>query len=163
MRKSKRLISKAKMYGFNPWVDQLDAINQIVAETGERESTILRKLVDEALAARRRKIAEAGLAESPSGQGFSETLQTIQTLLLKLVRQGETSLRMQDVSLALLQDTLAEARAGRRAAWEQGVPALKEEGLSSSEIGKCFEAETDEAKDFAYSAAQEIKKQQRET
>ena len=160
MRKSKRPISKAKMYGFNPWVDQLDAINQIVADTGEKESTILRKLVDEALVERRRKIADAELGESPSGQGFAETLQTMQTLLLKLVRQGDTSLRMQDVSLALLQETLAEARAGRSASWEQGLPALKEGGLTSSQIVKRFEAQTAEAKDFAYGAAQELKKQQ---
>ena len=148
------------MYGFNPWVDQLDAINQIVADTGEKESTILRKLVDEALVERRRKIADAELGESPSAQGFAETLQTMQTLLLKLVRQGDTSLRMQDVSLALLQETLAEARAGRKASWEQGVPALKEDGLTSSQIAKRFEAHTAEAKDFAYGAAQELKKQQ---
>jgi len=160
MRKSKRPISKAKMYGFNPWVDQLDAINQIVADTGEKESTILRKLVDEALVERRRKIADAELGESPSAQGFAETLQTMQTLLLKLVRQGDTSLRMQDVSLALLQETLAEARASRNASWEQGVPSLKEGGLTSSQIAKRFEAETAAAKDFAYGSAQELKKQQ---
>ena len=160
MRKSKRPISKAKMYGFNPWVDQLDAINQIVADTGEKESTILRKLVDEALVERRRKIADAELGELPSAQGFAETLQTMQTLLLKLVRQGDTSLRMQDVSLALLQETLAEARAGRSASWEQGLPALKEDGLTSSQIAKRFEAESAQAKDFAYGAAQELKKQQ---
>ena len=148
------------MYGFNPWVDQLDAINQIVADTGEKESTILRKLVDEALVERRRKIADAELGESPSAQGFAETLQTMQTLLLKLVRQGDTSLRMQDVSLALLQETLAEARAGRSASWEQGLPGLKEGGLTSSQIAKRFEAQTAEAKDFAYGAAQELKKQQ---
>jgi hypothetical protein len=148
------------MYGFNPWVDQLDAINQIVADTGEKESTILRKLVDEALVERRRKIADAELGESPSAQGFAEALQTMQTLLLKLVRQGDTSLRMQDVSLALLQETLAEARAGRKASWEQAVPTLKEGGLTSSQIAKRFEAQTAEAKDFAYGAAQELKKQQ---
>ena len=37
------------MFGFNPWVDQLDDINQIVSESGENEATVLRKLVDEAL------------------------------------------------------------------------------------------------------------------
>jgi hypothetical protein len=50
------LISKSKSYGFNPWVDQVDAINQIMKETGERtESVLLRMLVDEALEARREK------------------------------------------------------------------------------------------------------------
>jgi len=51
MRKPKRVISKTKVYGFNPWMDQLDAINQIIADTGEKESTVLRKLIDEALTA----------------------------------------------------------------------------------------------------------------
>ena len=141
-------------------MDQVDAIDQLVSETGEKESIVLRKLVDEALVARRREISEAELSDSPPIEGLAETLQTVQTLLLKLVRQGDTSLRMQDVSLALLQETLAEARAGRSASWEQGLLALKEDGLTSSQIAKRFEAETAKAKDFAYGAAQELKKQQ---
>ena len=49
-------MAKAKVYGFSPWVDQVDAINQIVKDTGDKnESALLRKLVDEALDARRRK------------------------------------------------------------------------------------------------------------
>ncbi len=55
MRK-RRVMAKAKVYGFSPWVDQVDAINQIMKETGERtESVLLRKLVDEALQARRKR------------------------------------------------------------------------------------------------------------
>jgi hypothetical protein len=55
MRK-RRVISKSKTYGFNPYTDQIDTINQIMRETGEKtESVLLRKLVDEALAARREK------------------------------------------------------------------------------------------------------------
>jgi hypothetical protein len=52
----RRVMAKAKVYGFSPWVDQVNAIDQIVEDTGERaESAILRKLVDQALDARRRK------------------------------------------------------------------------------------------------------------
>ena len=160
MRKSKRIIAKTKTYGFHPWADQVDAVNQLVSETKETESTVLRKLVDEALVARRRRTADAELFGSSANEGVTETLQAVQTLLLKLVRQGDTSLRMQDVTLALLQDTMAEARAGRKASWELGVATLREEGLSSSQIAKRFDAETNEAKDFAYGAAQEFKKQQ---
>ena len=54
------------MYGFNPWADQLDHINRIVAETGENEATILRKLIDEALIARRRKTADDELGSESS-------------------------------------------------------------------------------------------------
>jgi hypothetical protein len=47
MRK-KRVISKSKTYGFNPYLDQIDTINQIMKGTGEEtESVLLRKLVDE--------------------------------------------------------------------------------------------------------------------
>ena len=35
MRK-RRVMAKAKVYGFSPWVDQVDAINQIMKETGGR-------------------------------------------------------------------------------------------------------------------------------
>jgi hypothetical protein len=50
MKKSKRVISKSKTYGFNPWVAQVDAIRQIMEETGAKaESVVLRKLIDEAL------------------------------------------------------------------------------------------------------------------
>jgi len=114
-RKSKRVISKTKMYGFNPWEDQVDGINQVMEQSGEKsESAILRKLIDEALATRRLKAAEAALSELPFGQGFGEMLRAVQTLLAKLVRQGETSLRIQDLSLALLQET-------SRQAWQTGM------------------------------------------
>lgn len=159
MRKGRRVISKAKTYGFHPWVDQVDAIDLLVTQTGEKESIILRRLLDEALKARRSKIAEPETETARSG-GFGDTLEAIQTILLKLVRQGDTSLRMGDVSLALLQDTLAEARAGRKFAWDRAVPQMRDEGLSSSELTKRFERETAEGKRFAYGVAKEIKNDQ---
>jgi hypothetical protein len=80
-------------------------------------------------------------------------------LLLKLVRQGETSLRIQDVSLALLQDVLAEARAGRNISWEAlAVPRMQEKGIGVGEIERRFDDQTGEAKNFAYGIAEEIKK-----
>jgi len=161
MRKSKRVISKSKTFGFNPWVDQVDAISQIMAETGEKaESVVLRKLIDEALAARRQKGSSVTVSEPP-GSGFGERLQTVEALLLKLVRQGETSLRIQDVSLALLQDVLAEAHAGRKVSWDAlSVPELREKGNGSNEIEVEFALRTDEAKNYAYGVAEEIKKTQ---
>src|ERR1700720_4786479 len=103
MKRSKRVLSKGKIYGFNPWADQVYAINQIMEETAEKsESIILRDLIDEALAGRRRKSAKAETAEPPQSEDSGEVLHTIQTLLLKLIRQGETSLRIQEVCLALL-------------------------------------------------------------
>jgi len=35
----KRVMAKAKVYGFSPWVDQLNAINQIMEDTGEKAET----------------------------------------------------------------------------------------------------------------------------
>ena len=157
MRKGKRTISKTKTYGFQPWADQIDAINSIITKTGAKEATVVRKLVDEALAARRSKNAETELDDTPAPHGFAGTLEMIETLLLKMIRQGDTSLRTQDISLALLQDTLAEARAGRRVAWETSRTRMKDEGLSSEDIAERFEKETADAKRFAYGVAKEIK------
>jgi hypothetical protein len=164
MKRSKRALSKGKIYGFNPWADQVYAINQIMEETGEKsESIVLRDLIDEALAARRRKSAKTEMAEAPHQESSAEILQTIQKLLLKLIRQGETSLRIQDVGLALLQDTLAEARAGRKIAWDRlATPILKEKGAATREIAKQFDSETTDAKSYAYNIAAEIKKSQDE-
>src|SRR5258708_31405698 len=106
MRKSKRAISKAKMYGFNPWVDQIDHINQLVAESGANEATVLRKLIDEALMSRRRKVFDEQLEEPPSEQPVSARLEAVERLFSKLLLNDEASLRVQDVSLAILQDTL---------------------------------------------------------
>ena len=161
-RKTKRVISKTKMYGFNPWTDQVDGVNQVMEETGEKsESAILRRLLDEALAARRLKAAEAALSELPFGQGFGEMLRAVQTLLAKLVRQGETSLRMQDLSLALLQETLAATVADRKTTWTLVEANLKERGFKDREISQRFDALTTEANSQAYATAQRINKSQR--
>lgn len=161
MKKSRRKITRLKMYGFNPFADQVASIDQLVAKSGENEATVLRKLIDEALIARRRKDADEELDKVQSEGSAAETLQAMQALLIKLVRQGETSLRVQDVSLALLQDMFAETRAGRKAAWELIASALKEKGMSNAEVKRRFDAETDEARNFAYSTAKEIKRQQK--
>lgn len=53
-RKGKRKLSRTKTYGFNPWLDQIDSINTLMYRNpGVKESVILRKLIDEALEARR--------------------------------------------------------------------------------------------------------------
>jgi DNA-binding HxlR family transcriptional regulator len=55
-KRGKRKLSKSKTYGFNPWLDQIDSINALMYQnSGVKESVVLRKLVDEALAARRQK------------------------------------------------------------------------------------------------------------
>ena len=106
-------MAKAKVYGFSPWVDQVDAINQIMKDTGDKnESALLRKLVDEALDARRKK---SKFAEQDNAHVRPEM---IESLLMHLVRQGDVSFRIEDVCLALLQAIIAEAYATRRLVWE---------------------------------------------
>jgi len=132
------VMAKAKVYGFSPWVDQVNAINQIMNDTGDKnESALLRKLVDEALDARRKKNRSAPLTEESDSAGVR--VETIESLLMCLVRQGDVSLRIDDVCLALLQDILAEAYATRRLLWESLVlPQLRARGIDSNELERRF-------------------------
>jgi len=64
----------------------------MMKDTGERnESALLRKLVDEALDARRKKSRSAPLTEESDNAGVR--LETIENLLMRLVGQADTSLR----------------------------------------------------------------------
>jgi len=156
----RRVMAKSKIYGFKPWVDQVDAINQIMKDTGERtESTILRKLVDEALDARWKKRQSDPLTEKADDAGVR--LQMIESLLMRVVRQGDVSFRIEDVCLALLQDILAEAYATRRLLWESLVlPQLRAEGIDENELKRRFVLQEDRAKDYAYGEAERIKQSQ---
>jgi len=159
----RRAMAKAKVYGFSPWVDQVDAINQIMKDTGDKnESALLRKLVDEALDARRKKIRSTPLTEESDHAGVR--LETIESLLIRLVRQGEISLRIEDVCLALLQDVLAEAYATRRLLWESLVlPQLRDAGIDSNELERRFVLQDNQAKNYAYGEAERIKESQETT
>src|SRR5689334_7946468 len=100
MRKSKRPITRAKMYGFNPYADQVDDINRLAAESGQNEATILRKLIDEALIVRRRKAADAELEGAGTDElTIVERLENLERLLIQSIRQGDINYQMQDISL----------------------------------------------------------------
>jgi hypothetical protein len=160
----KRIISKAKTYGFNPYLDQIDTINQIMKEIGApTESVLLRKLVDEALAARRKKNKSLPLIEEPENESDT-SLHTIETLLMRLLRQEDTLLRILDVCLALLQDVLAQSYATRQIAWESLViPRLEAKGLKGDELEQRFILQADQGKDYAYRLAVLIKDSQKPT
>jgi len=160
MRKARRKISHSKMYGFHPWQDQVDAVDLIVKETGVSESIVLRKLLDEALVARRRLIAEQEGLKPVSERKTSKLSTNVEDLLVRVIKQNSTSLRMQDITLALVQETLAEARAGRKLDWAQVARSLEEQGLSQTQIEQRFENETEAAKDFAYGVAQDVRTRQ---
>ena len=152
-------MAKAKVYGFAPWVDKVDAINQIMKDTGERnQSALLRKLVDEALDARRKKSESAPLTEQDHA---GVRLETIETLLMRIVRRGDVSLRIEDVCLALLQAILAEAYATRRLVWESLVlPQLRDAGIDMNELERRFVLQEDQANAYAYRLALQIKESQ---
>jgi hypothetical protein len=160
MKRAKRIIWRDKTYGFHPWRDQVDAIDQLVKKSGTKEAIVIRKLIDEALAARSRQAAHEEATTSDAADG--NTLRAIQALLIQLVDHAEKSMRIQDVALALLQDTLAEARAGRKASWGHLTSKLEERGLSARDLCQRFDDETAEARDFAYTTAKELKDNQLE-
>ena len=153
-------MAKSKVYGFSPWVDQVNAINQIMEDTGEKnESAVLRKLLDEALEARRKKRQSDPLTEKSDDADVR--LKKIESLVIRLVRQGDVSFRIQDVCLALLQVILAQAYATRRLLWESlVVPQLRAEGIDEDELKRRFVSQEDRAKDYAYGEAERIKQSQ---
>jgi hypothetical protein len=78
---------------------------------------------------------------------------------LRIIGQGEIASRIQGVSLELLQEAVAEARGGRSSLWKFLVaPGLEEKGSSSEQVAQLFEAEGEDAKEFAYGLAEEIKR-----
>jgi hypothetical protein len=160
-RSSRRTLTK-RVTSINFYVDQATQIQAIMEATGStKEAPLVRQLVDEALAARRRKLVPREEAEQPPPtQDIPETLQTIQTLHLRTIGQGQKALRIERIILELLQETLVEARAGRIGLWASlAVPSLRERGSSAQQISDLFDAKTEEAKDFAYGLAEEIRDQ----
>jgi hypothetical protein len=95
LRKGKRKLSKTKTYGFNPWLDQIDSINALIYRHGEKESTILRKLVDEALTARKQKDHQALRQDvflqdlGDELDGIKDSLDDIKLVIVKLVERLE--------------------------------------------------------------------------
>src|SRR5207245_4934625 len=117
----KRTLSK-KLSTFNMYMDQVYQIRAIMESTGAvKDAPVIRELLDEALGARRRKVHGITDPEEPAGQGTPETLHTIQTLLLKLIKRGELVFRRQTVDFRLLREAVIEARAGREVACEELV------------------------------------------
>jgi hypothetical protein len=160
-RNSKRTLLK-KITSLNLYIDQAVQIKALMEATrAEKEAPVLRQLIDEALAARRRKLVQHPQPElPPPTQEISETLQTLQTLMLRLIGQGESTSQMQSVSLELLQEAVAEARSGKMNVWEFLVtPGLRDKGKSTGEIAQLFDVQNEDAKDYAYGLAEEIKKE----
>ena len=88
-RGRKRTLSK-HVSSFNMYMDQVYQVRAIMEATGAvKDAPVIRELLDEALGARRRKALGMYDSEEPPGQGTAETLHTLQTLLLKLIRHED--------------------------------------------------------------------------
>ncbi|MGH9971833.1 MAG: hypothetical protein ACREBG_29135 [Pyrinomonadaceae bacterium] len=162
-RGRKRTLSK-HVSSFNMWMDQVYQIRAIMEATGAvKDAPLIRELLDEALGARRRKQAGIYDAEEPPGQGTEETLHTLQTLLLRLIRHEELLLRNQRVGLKFLLETFVEARTGRDVAWEEVVRRpLLEKGRTEQDLANYFDMKTHYAKEHAVELLEKIKKEEAE-
>ena len=162
-RGRKRTLSK-HVSSFNMWMDQVYQVRAIMEATGAvKDAPVIRELLDEALGARRRKAAGIYDAEEPPGQGTAETLHTLQTLLLRLIRHEDSLLRTQRVGIKLLLETFVEARTGRALAWEELVATpLKQKGRSNQDLTNYFDMKTRYAKEHALELLEKIKKEESE-
>lgn len=156
LRRKRALLKKVT--SFNLYADQWAQIQAIMEGTkAQKEAPVLRELLDEALGARRRKFVRQEQEEQTATFNLEDVLETIRVLAAKLLHDSKACLRVDGVNLGLLQETLAEARAGRKCVWNRlVVPSLRERGYSDEEISNLFDEDTARAEDFAYALAQEI-------
>jgi hypothetical protein len=144
------------------YMDQVYQIQAIMETTGAvKDAPVIRELLDEALGARRRKALGITDSEEPPGQGTAETLHTLQTMLLKLIRREETNRLNQSLGLHLLRETLIEARAGREVYFEDIVerPWL-EKGKTQETMSNYFDLKTRDATKHVDDVIEKIKKEE---
>jgi hypothetical protein len=120
-RGRKRSLSK-HVSSFNMWMDQIYQVRAIMEATGAvKDAPVIRELLDETLSARRRKALGISDSDEPPGQEITETLHTLQTLLLKLNKREEIVYRGLDFGINLIREAVIEARAGREIVFEELV------------------------------------------
>jgi len=158
-RGRKRSLSK-KVSSFNMWMDQVYQVRAIMEATGAvKDAPVIRELLDEALGARRRKALGITDSEEPPGQEVTETLHTLQTLLLKLIRREELVFRGQNVGLSLLHEALIEARDGRKIVFEELVEEKWiAKGKTKETMNNFFDLQTRQAKDYVEGIAAKIRR-----
>jgi hypothetical protein len=156
-RGRKRSLSK-KVSSFNMYMDQVYQIQAIMEATGAvKDAPVIRELLDEALGARRRKALGITDSEEPPGQGTAETLNTLQILLLKLIKRGEMVFRGQNIGLKLLRENLIEARAGREVVFEELVEnQWIAKGKSKETMSNFFDMKTRRVKEYVDGVAAKI-------
>jgi hypothetical protein len=158
-RGRKRSLSK-KVSSFNMWMDQVYQVRAIMEATGAvKDAPVIRDLLDEALSARRRKALGISDSDEPPGQEITETLHTLQTLLLKLIRRGERVFQGQNVGLSLLKEALTEARAGREIVFEELVEKQwMAKGKSKETMTNFFDMKTRYVREYVDGVAAKVKR-----
>ena len=157
----KRTLSK-KVSSFNMWMDQVYQVRAIMESTGAtKDAPVIRVLLDEALSARRRKALGISDSDEPPGQGMAETLNTLQVLLLKLIKQEDRVFRRQSVTFLVLREALIEARAGREVYFEELVERLwLERGKTHETIKNYFDMKTRSTTDYIDQVIDKINKEE---
>ena len=158
-RGRQRSLSK-KVSSFNMYMDQTYQIRTIMEATGAvKDAPVIRELLDEALAARWRKAAGIIDLEEPPGQGITETLHTLQTLLLKLIRREELIFNRQSVGLRLLKEAVIEARSGREIVFEELIekPWIAK-GKSKETMNNFFDMKSSSAREYVDGVIAKIKR-----
>ena len=159
-RGRKRSLSK-KVSSFNMWMDQVYQVRAIMEATGAvKDAPVIRELLDEALSARRRKALGITDSEEPPGQETAETLHTLQTLLLRLIKREDLVFRRQSLGLKLQREALIEARAGREVSFEYLVETpWMEKGKSKETMSNFFDMKTRYVKEYVDSVVDKIKRE----
>ena len=153
---SKRTLAK-KVTSFNMYLDQATQIQAIMEATGaDKDAPVLRTLLDEALANRRRRAAGMDSPDK-ADNGTAQAIEALQTLILKAIALGEKSLRIDGFNLQLLQETFAEAQGARKLVWTDLTAAvLREQGITPEGIAARFDLQTLEARETAYGMARSL-------
>lgn len=158
VRGRKRSLSK-KVSSFNMYDDQVYQIRAIMEAAGEyKDAPVIRQLLDEALTARRLKAL--GYADNePPGQSTAETLNTIQVLLLKLVKHEAGLLNNQNVLVMLLQETFIAAQESRDTTFDTLVkdPWI-EKGKTHETMRNFYDMKTRETRKKANELLEQFKK-----
>jgi len=143
------------------WMDQVYQVRAIMEATGAvKDAPVIRELLDEALGARRRKALGITDSEEPPGQETAETLHTLQTLLLRLIKREDLVFRRQNLGLKLQRQTLIEARAGREVSFETLVETpWMEKGKTKETMSNFFDMKTRYVKEYVDSVVDKMKRE----
>lgn len=158
-RGRQRSLSK-KVSSFNMYMDQVYQVRAIMEATGAvKDAPVIRELLDEALSARRRKAAGIIDREEPPGQETTETLHTLQTLLLKLIKREELVFSRQSIELRLLKEAVIEARSGREIVFEELVEKpWMAKGKSKETMTNFFDMKSGNAREYVDGLIAKIKR-----